>query len=147
MKKTGSTSDFSKQRDKELYARFLDLLRSPGETPLRDLFGMAASKPASRFWVSERRAADVIGAMLSGKGEATREKMYPKRREMYDELLRRVKALMLERPGLCMTHAVDEAVNSEAPEFYMTPESARCIIYRIRRRMRVARMLASKIRH
>lgn len=147
MKKEGSKSDFTAQRDKELYAAFVDVLRTAdGATPLRDMYGMAARRPASRFWVSERRAADVIGAMMRGANAETLEKMYPQRRAMYEELYRRVAEKMEARPGLCMTHAVDEAVNESSPTFYLSDESAKCIIYRTRRRIRAARLLRSKIR-
>lgn len=141
MKKRGSTSDFTGERDRELYAAFLEELRTTRDIPLRELFARAASRPASRFWVSERRAADVISAMLRGANPDSVEKMYPRRREMYEEILRRVRAKMNADPTLCMTHAVDEAVCEPAPSFYLTDESARCIIYRIRRRVRAARLL------
>lgn len=133
MKKTGSISDFTPQRDKELHAAFMDVLRNTQGVPLREMFGLAARRPASRFWVSETRAAIVISAMLQGKELPG---MLTKRREMYEELLRRTKAKMAERPGLCMTHAVCEAVCEPAPEFYLTDESARSIIYRARQRRR-----------
>jgi len=146
MKKRGSTSDFTGQRDRELYTAFLEELSTSRDIPLRDIFARAAARPASRFWVSERRAADVIGAMLRGANPDTVEKMYPRRREMYGEILRRVRAKMEADPALCMTHAVDATVCEPAPSFYLTDESARCIIYRIRRRVRAARLLNSKRR-
>ncbi len=146
MKKRGSTSDFTRQRDRELYTSFMEVLRTDEDTPLREMFALAAARPASRFWVSERRAADVIGAMLRGANPETVEKMYPQRRAMYEEILRRVRAKMEADPSLCMTHAVDTTVCEPAPSFYLTDESARCIIYRIRRRARAARLLASKRR-
>lgn len=144
MKKRGSTSDFTGQRDRELYKAFVEELQTSRGIALRDMFARAASRPASRFWVSERRAADVISIMLRGANPEMLEKMYPRRREMYEEILRRVRAKMAADPTMCMTHAVDEAVCEPAPSFYMTDESARCIIYRIRRRIRAARILNSK---
>ena len=81
MKKKGSKSDFTRQRDRELYAHFMDIL-------------------------SESRGV-TLGAA----------------------------------PGLCMTRAVDEVVCEPAPRFYITDKSAKVIIYRIRRRIRLERNL------
>lgn len=131
MKKIGCFSDYAPQRNRELHAAFIDVLRTERDVPLRDMFGMAARRPCSRFWVSETRAAEVVSQML--RGVAPRN-MLPKRREMFEELTRRVRAKMEEDPSLCMTHAVCEAVCEAAPEFYLTDESARSIIYRFRRR-------------
>lgn len=134
MKKKGSTSDFATQRDKELYAAFRDILCNSRGVALADMFGMAAKRPASRFWVSEERAAQVVSWMLRGASQEKIESMVAQRRAMFEEIYRRVRALMADDPSLCMTHAVNEVVASPAPEFYLSPKSARVIIYRIRAR-------------
>lgn len=133
MKNSGSTSDFIADRDRELHASFMHVLRTATDMPLRRMFGAAARRRASRFWVSETRAAIVISAMMRG---CAPERMYQKRKEMYDELCRRVTEKMRLDPDLCLQHAVNEAVYEEAPEFYLTDESARSIIYRMRQRRR-----------
>lgn len=133
MKKKGNTSDFTEDRDNELHRSFMEVLRTGGDMPLRDMFGAAAARPSSRFWVSETRAAIVIGAMMRGREP---ERMYSKRREMFAEIYRRVCEKMAADPTLCMTHAVNRTVNEPAPEFYLTAESARSIIYRRRQRRR-----------
>lgn len=138
MKKKGNTSDFTEDRDNELQRSFMEMLRTGGEMPLRDMFGAAAARPASRFWVSETRAAIVIGAMMRGHEP---ERMYRKRREMFEEIYRRVREKMAADPALLMTHAVNQTVYEPAPEFYLTPESARSIIYRIRQRRRRMSMI------
>ena len=66
MKKKGSKSDFTRQRDRELYAHFMDILSESRGVTLGEMFAMAARRPASRFWVSETRAAIVIGAASGG---------------------------------------------------------------------------------
>lgn len=142
MKKPGSTSDFTSHRNRELYHSFLHVLRTEREMPLRQMFGEAALRPSPRFWVSEQRAADVIGRMLRGDKLET---MIGKRREMFEEIFARVKVLMNEHPELCMTHAVSKVIFQEAPEFYMTPSSARTIIYRMRARARAIHRLRLKI--
>lgn len=129
MKKPGSVSDFTPQRDRELLAAFKNQLHLLGDVPLPEIFHRAARQPASRFWVSERRAAAVVSKMLKGDLILS---MNPKKREMYYEIFRRVERILNERPGCCLTDAVFEAVNSPAPEFYLTPKSARVMIYRLR---------------
>lgn len=133
MKKQGSKSDFISDRNRELHESFMEVLRTAGGVSLRDMFTLAVNRPASRFWVSENRAADVIGRMMRGIEDGD---MLPKRRDMYREILRRVRRLMKGDATLCMTRAVYEVIYEEAPEFYMTPESARSIIYAMRRHKR-----------
>ena len=145
MKKIGNTSDFISDRNRELHRRFMDVLKNSSCLSLRDMYGAAAKKPASRFWVSESRAAIVVGAMMRGRNL---DKMYAKRREMFQEIFRRVNDKMQADPSLCMTHAVDIVVNEPAPEFYLTSESARSIIYRMRQRKKKQSINISKfIRH
>lgn len=143
MKKNGSKSDFIDVRDKELYAHFRDVLRTTRDVSLREMFALAAARPVSRFWVSEPRAAVVVGALLRGEAGVL-DRMYPKRREMYEEIYRRVSAMMQADPALCMTHAVDAVVCSPAPESYLTLEGAKAIINRVRRRMRALNAIRSK---
>lgn len=129
MKKKGAVSDFTKQRNEELKNAFKAQLYLLGTIPTEELFTRAAKMPASRFWVSERRAAEVISKMLKGDMMFG---MNPKKREMYIEILIRVREEMRREPGITVTEATFRAVNSPAPEFYLTPKSARVIIYRIR---------------
>lgn len=60
------------------------------------------------------------------------ESMNTKKREMYHEICRRVKRILEEEPGITLTEATFRVVNSPAPEFYLTPKSARAMIYRLR---------------
>lgn len=129
MKKIGSVADFGPQRDKELLAAFRDQLHLLGSIPTKELFTRAAKMPASRFSVSERRAAAVISKMLRGDRILS---MNTKKREMYLELYRRVRRIREEVPGISLNEACFRAVNSPAPEFYLTPKSARVMIYRLR---------------
>lgn len=150
MKKQGSTSDFITTRDSELYRNFLDILRAARNVPLRDMYGMAAQRSASRFWVSERRAAEVVSALLAARRrgaeheKAFLENMYPLKRRMYEEISAKVLTLMDSDTSLCLTHAVDIIVNEPAPEFYLTAESAKVIIYRHRRRLRAGKAIQSE---
>ena len=136
MKHQGNVSDFKDDRDRDLHRSFMEVLRDSEGVALRDMFALAAKRPSRRFWVSEGRAAIVIGAMLNGK---SLERMIPERRDMFEEIHRRVVAKMKADPGLCLTHAVNETVYEPAPRFFLTPESTRSIIYRYRRRRKEGR--------
>ncbi len=129
MKKKGAVSDFGKQRNEELRRAFKAQLHLIGEIPTAELFARAARMPASRFWVSERRAAEVVSKMLKGDRLPG---MNPKKREMYMEIFLRAREHLRREPEITVTEATFRAVNSPAPEFYLTPKSARVIIYRIR---------------
>ena len=89
--------------------------------------------PASRFWVSEPRAAAVVGRMLRGCDFSD---MFSERRRMYEEITRRVREIMDSEPGLSISSAVFRVVNSEAPRFYISAYTARSIIYRMNRAKR-----------
>ncbi len=130
MKKIGSVAEFGPQRDRELLAAFKAQLHNLGHLPLKEMFRRAAETKTSRFWVSERRAAIVISSMLKGD---RLEYMSPKRREMYYEIFKIFKKIRLRSPEMTIYDAAYEAVNSEAPEFYLTPKSAKVLIYRARR--------------
>ncbi len=129
MKKKGSVVEFTPQRDKELLDAFKAQFLKLGDVPTQELFTRAALSPASRFWVSEKRAMIVVSKMLKGDRILS---MNAKKREMYFEIARRVKEYLRAEPGLTLTEATFRAVNSPAPEFYLTPKSARAMIYRIR---------------
>lgn len=129
MKKRGAVVEFTPQRDDELLKAFKSQLHLLGKIPLQDVFTRAAMQPASRFWVSERRAMIVVSRIMKGDRILS---MNTKKREMYFEIYRRVKSIMNSEPGLTLTEATFRAVNSPAPEFYLTPKSARAMIYRLR---------------
>ncbi len=129
MKKRGSVVEFTPQRDKELLSAFKAQLHLLGTVPLQEVFTRAAMSPASRFWVSEKRALIVVSKMMKGDRIVS---MNPKKREMFFEIYRRVKRIYDEEPGITLTEATFRAVNSQAPEFYLTPKSARAMIYRLR---------------
>ncbi len=131
MKRKGSTSDFIPQRNRELTARFRELLATAEGVPLRDMFGMAARQPCSRFWVAEERAAEVVSAILRGGDTSS---FLPQKKRMYEEICRRVEAYRRRHPEATLADAAHAVVNGGAPEFYLTPDSAMVIIYKSRRK-------------
>lgn len=136
MRKSGAINEFCEQRDRELHKAFIDILSSAVDVPLREMFAMAAASPCSRFWVSEERAADIVSAIRRDARVQERDEMLPKRREMFEEIARRVDIVLKEHPDMPLQHAVRKVICRPAPEFYLTPESARTIIYNFTRKRR-----------
>lgn len=126
MKKIGSVCEFINDRNRELVSAYFESIRRLKSTEEQCCFRAAASSPASRFWVSERRATEVINKMMRGESIA---KMSGTKRKMFVELFRRVREYIDTHPGSSVPDATFAAVNSPAPEFYLTPGSARVIIY------------------
>lgn len=98
---------------------------------LSEVFRSLVNMPSKRFWVSEERAAIVVSDMMKG---ATLDNMRPQKREMFQEIHRRTVALMGEKPEMSLSEAVAHVVRQPAPRFYLTPQSARIIFYRIKER-------------
>ena len=86
--------------------------------------------PASRFWVSEERAAIVVSRMLKGD---TLKYMRTCKREMFFEIYEKVLKLQQQKPDLSIYKLCFIAVNQPAKKFYMTPLSIRETIYKIKR--------------
>ena len=135
MKKIGSVAEFGHKRDSELLKAFRRAVVESETTDTDEFYRLAAASPSTRFWVSERRASEVIGQMLKGRSI---EKMTPMRQKMYRELYRRALLYIEEHPGCTIYDAAFAAVNTPAPEFYLTPLSCRVILSRARRRSRPA---------
>lgn len=127
MKHLGNSCEFNIERDRELLQAFHRNLSSGNFRSTEEAFFNAATHSASRFWVSERRASYVVGKMIADPSFT--DSMLPKRREMYLEIFRRFEAARREYPEASIYSLVFDIVNSPAPEFYLTPKSARIILY------------------
>lgn len=95
-----------------------------------------ANQPAKRFYVSEKRAAVVVGKLMRGEDIGD---MRPQRKEMFFEILRRVNELSKVRTNTSVSKLVAEVVAQPAPSFYLTEGSAKVIVCRIRRENRKKR--------
>lgn len=129
MKKKGCSAEFAPQRDAELLRAFKNCLHLLGDVPQLVFYRRIAASPSSRFWVSEKRAAEVVAKIMKGDQLVG---MIPKRREMFFEIFRRVDQLRCDNPKLSIAEATFQVVNSPAPEFYITEKSARQLLYKIR---------------
>ena len=129
MKKSGHTSYFTSQRNRELMQAFRRVLAQKRYFDIKKDFQLVVEQPCSRFWVSEERATAVISAML--RNQPILYTLRPSKQEMFLEIYLRVLALKAESPSAPLFDLVFSAVNSPAPKFYMTPKYASDTIYKI----------------
>lgn len=131
MKGKGSTAYYSEERIDDLMTTYTRLLSSyEGYIDPDDLFCKVVNMPSRRFWVSAERAAVVLSKMEKGDMLAY---MGRTRREMFHEIYRRAKELQKKDPTLSIRQLAIQVVYQPAPKFYLTADSARVIIYRVRR--------------
>lgn len=129
MKHFGSIMDFTRQRNEDLMRAFREQLALARFIVMPEIFELVAESPASRFWVSEERAAIVIAAMEAGK-PLTR--MRRNKREMFEEIYRRYLIERKNNPRKSVYDLVTRIVNQPAPKFYLTPRTVGEFIYRIK---------------
>lgn len=133
MKYFGSILEFTRQRNDDIMRAYRDCLQKAKFVVMPEIFAMVAESPASRFWVSEERAAIVVSAMLEARG---REKHYMPvngvKREMFEEIFRRFLLERKSRPKASVLEIVSVIVNQPAPKFYLTPRTIGEYIYRIK---------------
>ena len=128
MRKKGNTLEFADERREEVLRAIREEASACQRLDLPMACRRAVLRPASRFWVSEERAARVISAMFGGAGLPQRMEM--SKRRMYEEIFRRTQALRRGRgKSLPLAHAVREVVYQPAPEHYMSPVSAMNMYY------------------
>lgn len=127
MRKKGNILEFAQERRDEIVAA----IRAEGACADRfDLLlacRRAVARQASRFWVSEERAARVVSALSKGCGAI--EGMDGAKRRMYEEIWRRVEALRPGREGEPLVSLVREVVYEPAPEHYVSAVTAMNMYY------------------
>ena len=130
MKHKGSKFEYEDERDKDLMRAYHEQLESCDTIVLSDIFRKVVAMPSERFWVSEERASIVIGSMLRGN---KLEKMRHNAREIYFEIYKRVLSEREKYPDKSIGEIVFHVIRQPAPNFYLTPDSARVIVTRIKR--------------
>lgn len=137
MKKIHCYSEFTSERNLHLIENFRKVIASQSKIAMQKAFSLAADAPAPRFWVSEPRAAYVIGRMLAGCDPTSR--MTPEKREMYTEIYARFLRLREHCPQASIYELVLEVVNQPAPRTYMSWQRARSVINEQKRMIREER--------
>ena len=129
MKYFGSILEFTRQRNNELMQVYRQKLAEATIIVQPVIFQLVADSPASRFWVSEERAAIVISAMEDGK---PMPRMRNNKREMFEEIYSRYLNMRTLHPDKSVFELVAKIVNQPAPKFYLTPRTVGEFIYRIK---------------
>ncbi|MCM1077767.1 MAG: hypothetical protein NC411_10455 [Bacteroides sp.] len=126
----GSTLEYSEERITALMVEYDRYIASCSYIRMSDVFDHIVNRPCPRFWVSDIRAAVVIAGMLKG-GQL--RNMRPSKREMFQEIFRRVCRLKAAHPSLPLSQLVAEVVSQPAPKFYLSPSSARIMVYKAKK--------------
>lgn len=128
-KNFGSVMGFTHQRNCDLLRAYRMQLAKAKYISMPEIFERVANTPASRFWVSEERAAVEMARMLAGKPFS---RMRPNKREMFREIFRRFLKLREQFPEKSVYELASIVVNQPAPKFYLTARTVGEFLYRIK---------------
>ena len=131
MKHVGSKLEFTEERMAEMSLIYRRCLSQARIINRGEILRKVAETATSRFYVSEERAAAVVGRMLAGRPLGP---MNENKKKMFDEILSRSMKLRKARPERSLIDIVSEVVNQPAPRFYLTPETIGVMLSRHRRR-------------
>ncbi len=123
--------EYAEERMQDLMRAYDEYISSCAYIRMPDVYAAIINMESMRFWVSEIRATKVIYAMLRGvplKG------MRPLKREMFEEILKRVLDLKKRRPELTVKECCCIVVAQPAPKFYLAPGSAKIMICKARKK-------------
>lgn len=129
MKYFGSVLNFTHLRNQDLMRAYRQCIAKADHIVMPQIFSLVAKSPASRFWVSEERAAVVISAMATGKPLPP---MRHNKREMFLEIYRRYLIAKKQYPHKYTNELVAKIIQEPAPQFYLTPRTVGELIYRIK---------------
>ena len=130
MKPHGSHYEYEDQRNDNLMEVYHEIIVKANHVRMPDVYEKVANSPSRRFWVSEERATIVVSSMMRGDSLG---RMRPLKREMYNEIFRRVMALRDKSPKMPISQLVAQVVEQPAPKFYLTPGSTKVLICKIRK--------------
>lgn len=126
MKHKGSLMEYSRERSDDLMRAYDEALASCDYIRLPDVYRSIVNMPSRRFWVSDIRAALVVSAII--RGNAPLHRMCRSKREMYEEIYRRVMNLRHSHPDKTVSQLCAIVVAQPAPKFYLSPGSAKIMI-------------------
>lgn len=131
MKHHGAVMEYAEERMQDLMRAYDEYISSCDYIRMPDVYAAIVNMEARRFWVSDIRVTKVIYAMLRG---VTIKGMRPLKREMFEEILRRVLAMRKARPELTVRACCSIVVAGPAPKFYLTPGSAKIMVCKARKK-------------
>jgi hypothetical protein len=131
MKHQGCKLEFEEERNRELLKTYRRVVSESDFIVPAAIYEKVVNEPASRFWVTEERAAVVISKMHKGH---SLERMHPNKREMFQEIYRRAMILMEQDKSLSVFEVAMKVVYQPAPKFYIVPGYAEIIIGRAKKK-------------
>lgn len=130
MKHQGATFIYDKERNEDLMRAYRSAMLDCDAIRMPNIYKRVVNSPAKRFWVSEERAAIVISRMFKGDNL---DGMRPTKKEMFNEIYRRVIKLQEKYPALTTYELVFKVVQQPAPKFYLTAGSCKVTICKIKK--------------
>ena len=134
MKHKGALMEYAQERIDDLMRAHDEYISSCRYIRMPEVYSAIVNMPSRRFWVSDIRATLVVSAMM--RSEMVLEGMWPLKREMYEEIHRRVIALREEYPHRTVSDLCAMVVQQPAPKFYLTPGSAKMMVCKARKEWR-----------
>lgn len=123
--------EYSEERINDLMRAYDEYISSCDYIRMPEVYNKIVNMKARRFWVSDIRATKVIYSMLKGiplKG------MRPLKKEMFEEIYRRVLLMKKEHPERSIRTCCCIVVAQPAPKFYLTPGSAKIMVCKSRKK-------------
>lgn len=126
--------DFKKERDEDFINAYNDVVKSHGKQApyiLKDkLIEETILHPAKRFYVSHEQASRIIMKMIAGKKTGIRNTI---KAEMYQTILSKIRELQ-RNSRKSVSSLLSEVIDSPAPRFYISKESASILYYTLIKR-------------
>lgn len=126
----GSTLEYTEERITALMEEYDRYIASCEYIRMSEVFDHIVNQPCRRFWVSNIRAAVVVARMLKG---CKLKNMRPSKKEMFQEIFRRVCKMKEQFPSMSLFQLVAEVVAQPAPKFYLTASSAKIMVYKAKK--------------
>lgn len=132
MKHSGAIMEYADERLCDIMRTFDDYIASCNHINMAYICKHIASIPARRFWVSDIWASKIVTAMLKGKYPYYKMRMLKK--EMFQEICRRVVKLREQHPEWTINKCCKIIVAQPAPKHYLSSGSIRIMICKERKR-------------
>lgn len=111
-------------RQREYVEAFYRMFKSMGHMHINEIHKAAIDSPAPRFYVSYNAASRAYNSMLKGLAVSKN----PIKAQMYDIIFHKVSALLDKNKSLSLKEALNIVLESPAPSFFISYNSARMIL-------------------
>lgn len=117
---------YERERNADLYKTIMGVFSERNGMSFNDVFREAVRRPAKRFYVTPEVAAHVVSELMMGNAVRSSDT----KRMMYEEIKNRVVSLM--KTGKSIKDACAIVVLQQAPAFYLSPNYAKVVFFKIR---------------